>query len=74
MVVKCGWLARLCVENSLINFFAVLGKVDDACKVFGEMPVRDVYSWTSLLSAYAKNGMMGEAREVFLEMPVRGDV
>nr|GEW37663.1 hypothetical protein [Tanacetum cinerariifolium] len=49
MVIKNGYTSNLYVGNSVINFYAVFCKLDDACKVFDEMSERDVFSWTSLL-------------------------
>ncbi|KAL7098595.1 hypothetical protein ACP275_09G027300 [Erythranthe tilingii] len=74
MVVKNGYLLNLYVANSLISMYAVFARVDDACKVFEEMPERDVFSWTSLVGAYTKNGNMQRASDVFREMPLRNDV
>ncbi|KAL3835167.1 hypothetical protein ACJIZ3_009903 [Penstemon smallii] len=74
MLIRNGSVLNLYVANSLMNMYAVFGRADHAYKVFDEMPVRDVFSWTSLLSSYAKNGKMWRAGEVFSEMPVRNDV
>ncbi|GFQ03520.1 pentatricopeptide repeat-containing protein at5g66520 [Phtheirospermum japonicum] len=74
MVMKNGSLFNLYVANSLINMYAVFARVNDAHRVFDEMPERDVFSWTSLLSAFAKDGNMQRASDVFWEMPVRNDV
>ncbi|KAK6123404.1 hypothetical protein DH2020_042848 [Rehmannia glutinosa] len=74
MLIKNGTLLNLYVANSLINLYAVFAMVNDAHELFDEMPVRDVFSWTSLLCAYAKNGNMQRAGDIFREMPVRNDV
>ncbi|KAK6148428.1 hypothetical protein DH2020_019340 [Rehmannia glutinosa] len=74
MLIKNGTLLNLYVANSLINLYAVFAMVNDAHELFDEMPVRDVFSWTSLLCAYAKNGNMRRAGDIFREMPVRNDV
>ncbi|KAG6479250.1 hypothetical protein ZIOFF_062712 [Zingiber officinale] len=42
--------------------------VDDARKLFNEMPVRKVVSWTSLIADHAKDGRASEAIRVFKEM------
>lgn len=40
--------------NVLINAYVKFGLLDDAQKVFDEMPERNVISWTTMISAYAK--------------------
>ncbi|CDP17003.1 unnamed protein product [Coffea canephora] len=74
MIMKNGYISDLYVGNSVVNLYAVFGKMSDACKVFDEMSQRDVFSWTSLVCGYAKNGEMTKASQAFLEMPVRNDV
>jgi pentatricopeptide repeat protein len=35
----------------LLNMYSSLGFVGDACKVFDNMPVKDVVAWNSMLDA-----------------------
>ncbi|GJZ75042.1 pentatricopeptide repeat-containing protein [Tanacetum coccineum] len=74
MVIKNGYISNLYVGNSVINFYAVFCKLDDACKVFDEMPEKDVFSWTSLLGGHVRQGEMVTASEIFDVMPVRNMV
>lgn len=60
--------------NSLINLYFKCGRVDDADKVFYEMPERDVYTWTAMVSGYVLNGMMNLAVDSFEMMPKRTTV
>jgi pentatricopeptide repeat protein len=45
--------------------------VDDACRVFEEIPVRDVVSFSGLLTAHLKANALDAARVVFDKMPCR---
>ncbi|KAJ0713050.1 putative tetratricopeptide-like helical domain superfamily [Helianthus annuus] len=74
IVIKNGHVSNLYVGNSLINLYAVFCILDDACKVFDEMPERDVFSWTSLLGGHAKQGKIARACEIFAMMPIRNMV
>lgn len=73
-VVRNGSESDVFVGNSMVTMYSVFGRMDDALKVFDEMPVRDVVTWTSLVSGYAACGELGAAHKFFDEMPVRNDV
>ncbi|KAL6603220.1 hypothetical protein ACP70R_043581 [Stipagrostis hirtigluma subsp. patula] len=59
------------VENSLIGAYVACGDVGAARKVFDEMMVKDVISWTSIVVAYSRSGDMGSAEKVFQGCPVK---
>ncbi|KAJ1260609.1 hypothetical protein BS78_10G245400 [Paspalum vaginatum] len=59
------------VENSLIGAYVACGDVSAARKVFDEMTVKDVISWTSIVVAYSRSGDMGSAEDVFALCPVK---
>ncbi|CAM0909627.1 unnamed protein product [Alopecurus aequalis] len=59
------------VENSLIGAYVACGDVGAARRVFDEMVVKDVISWTSIVVAYSRSGDMGSAEEVFAQCPVK---
>ncbi|KAL6127075.1 hypothetical protein ACLB2K_075119 [Fragaria x ananassa] len=71
VVVKMGFACDVYVENSLVHFYGVCGECGDAKKVFDEMSVKDVVSWTGLVSGHVKAGLYGEAVELFLRMDVK---
>ncbi|XP_026443593.1 pentatricopeptide repeat-containing protein At3g62890-like [Papaver somniferum] len=74
LVIKFGCESDTFVCNSLLNFYSVFGKMEEARIVFEEMPQKDVVTWTSFLSGYTKHGKMDRAVELFSEMPERTDV
>uniref|UniRef100_A0A164ZGQ6 Pentatricopeptide repeat-containing protein n=1 Tax=Daucus carota subsp. sativus TaxID=79200 RepID=A0A164ZGQ6_DAUCS len=43
------------VLNSVVNMYAKCGCLEDARKVFDEMPVRDVVSWTALITGFSQH-------------------
>ncbi|KAG0552624.1 hypothetical protein BDA96_01G523300 [Sorghum bicolor] len=59
------------VHNALLHAYASRSAVDDAHRVFDEMPVRDVVSFSGLLTAHLKNNQLDSARMVFDQMPHR---
>ncbi|XP_056172415.1 pentatricopeptide repeat-containing protein At4g21065-like [Syzygium oleosum] len=62
------------LHNRLLHLYARSGQLDDARKLFDEMPRRDVFSWNAMLSAHAKCGSVGDMWATFDEMPVRDGV
>ncbi|XP_074562112.1 pentatricopeptide repeat-containing protein At1g71490 [Curcuma longa] len=63
---------NLFVHNALVAMYGKCGALDDAWKLFEEMPIRDVVSWNSIVSAYASRGMWEEAFELFGRMRAEG--
>ncbi|KAL3812721.1 hypothetical protein ACJIZ3_013989 [Penstemon smallii] len=58
--------------NALIAGLIRNGMVDDAGRLFNEMPERDVFSWSSMISGYSQNGLPNLAIELFHEMVEKG--
>lgn len=64
------------VETALMAMYGELGSVGSARKVFVEMSVRDVFSWSSMILIHVQNGEAGEGLDLFREMildHVKGD-
>ncbi|KAF8718241.1 hypothetical protein HU200_025735 [Digitaria exilis] len=60
------------VHNALMHAYASRAAVEEAQRVFDEMPVRDVVSFSGLLTAHLKgNNHLDSARIVFDQMPLR---
>ncbi|OEL26206.1 Pentatricopeptide repeat-containing protein [Dichanthelium oligosanthes] len=62
------------VGSALVDMYAKCGRVEDGRKIFGQMPERNVVTWTSMIDGYGKNGLSDEALQVFGEMRKRPDV
>ncbi|XP_038893523.1 pentatricopeptide repeat-containing protein At2g29760, chloroplastic [Benincasa hispida] len=73
----CSYIERkeikvdLTLCNAMLDMYTKCGSIDDAQKLFDEMPERDVFSWTTMLDGYAKMGDFDAARRVFDAMPVK---
>nr|CAB3501887.1 unnamed protein product [Digitaria exilis] len=59
------------VHNALMHAYASRAAVEEAQRVFDEMPVRDVVSFSGLLTAHLKGNHLDSARIVFDQMPLR---
>ncbi|KAI3816642.1 hypothetical protein L1987_16345 [Smallanthus sonchifolius] len=69
--LKLGFVFDRFVRNTLMLMYSLFVKMMDARKVFDEMPVRCVVSWTVLISGYGKIGDVEVARLAFDAAPVK---
>ncbi|KAL6195457.1 hypothetical protein ACLB2K_031076 [Fragaria x ananassa] len=60
---------NLTLNNAMLDMYVKCGSVEDAERLFGRMPEKDVVSWTTMLDGYARMGNYDEARRVFGAMP-----
>ncbi|XP_012570699.1 pentatricopeptide repeat-containing protein At4g32430, mitochondrial-like isoform X2 [Cicer arietinum] len=56
LIVKCGFGCEVFIGNALVTMYSRLEELDDARRVFDEMPIRDLVSWNAMLSGYAQEG------------------
>lgn len=70
VIVVMGFSSHVYVQNSLVHLYSVCGECRSASKVFDEMLVRDVVSWTCLVSGFVRTGLFDEAVALFLRMDV----
>ncbi|KAK1375406.1 pentatricopeptide repeat-containing protein, mitochondrial [Heracleum sosnowskyi] len=56
------------IGSAILDMYSKCGRVEDARRVFDFMPVKNVFSWTSMIDGYGKNGNPAEALELFSSM------
>ncbi|RVW41332.1 Pentatricopeptide repeat-containing protein, mitochondrial [Vitis vinifera] len=67
-VLITGLLGDVVVMNSLIDMYMKCEMVDDSERVFDEMDVRDVITWTTMIVGYMQMGRGLEGLELLKEM------
>lgn len=67
-VVKTGLEFDTYVCNSIMDMYAVLGKICNVKKLFDEMPDKDVVSWNVSISGHVKCMRFEDAVDVFRRM------
>lgn len=60
--------------NAMVDMYIKCGDLGRARKIFCQMEVKDVFSWTSMINGYARNGEVDFAKKCFDEMPERNVV
>ncbi|XP_039118555.1 pentatricopeptide repeat-containing protein At2g13600-like isoform X2 [Dioscorea cayenensis subsp. rotundata] len=68
LVIKGGLGFDRFVEIALVGVYAKCGSLDDALKVFYEIPVKSPVAWNAMISGYVCNGFLVEAAEMCQEM------
>ncbi|CAN1229793.1 Pentatricopeptide repeat-containing protein At1g28690, mitochondrial [Linum grandiflorum] len=58
------------ISSALVDMYAKCGEIDDARRVFDEMPLKNVFSWSSMIDGYGKSGETEKALELFGRMEV----
>eukprot|EP00249_Psilotum_nudum_P012827 c24006_g16_i1 orf=3-1022(+) len=71
-IIAAGLVRDVTVGNSLVNMYGKCKSVNDARRVFDEMRIRNVVSWTVMIAAYCQNGHGKKALELFLQMQEGG--
>ncbi|PIA28798.1 hypothetical protein AQUCO_06600011v1 [Aquilegia coerulea] len=60
-----GFESDLFVSSALIDMYSKCGVLNDARKLFDEIPMRNVVSWTSMVTGYVQNDNPHEALSLF---------
>lgn len=68
-MIISGFVPTVFVSNCLIQMYVKCAKLDNAQKVFDEMPIRDTVSWNSMVFGYVGEGDMTRAQSVFDFIP-----
>ncbi|CAK9234682.1 unnamed protein product [Sphagnum troendelagicum] len=67
-IIQSGCESDVSVGNSLIDMYGKCGSMEDARRVFNEMPSHNVVSWTTIIFGYVKSGQGQKALELFQQM------
>ncbi|XP_010929744.1 putative pentatricopeptide repeat-containing protein At3g25060, mitochondrial [Elaeis guineensis] len=63
-----GYKHDVFVCSSLLNLYAKCGKMDEAMKLFDEMPMKDLVSWTTMIMGFVNVGRPLEAIGIYRKM------
>ncbi|RZC88273.1 hypothetical protein C5167_016094 [Papaver somniferum] len=71
-ILQRGLETNIALANALIDMYAKCGNLKDSCRVFTEMPRRNLISWTSMMNGYGSHGYANEAIGLFDKMVKSG--
>ncbi|KAF2311017.1 hypothetical protein GH714_019113 [Hevea brasiliensis] len=65
VIIKNGWSSAVEAKNSILSFYAKLGSLNDAMKVFEPTGILTQVSWNAIIDAHMKAGNIHEAFLMF---------
>ncbi|KAD4584641.1 hypothetical protein E3N88_22242 [Mikania micrantha] len=65
LALKTGYDIDVFVGSSVVDMYSKCGKIEDARKLFDEMPMKNVVSWSGMIYGYAQLGENEEALWLF---------
>ncbi|XP_057977495.1 pentatricopeptide repeat-containing protein At4g16835, mitochondrial [Malania oleifera] len=68
LIYKSPLYSSTTVGTSLLSMYCKCGDLEDAWKLFIEMPQKDVVTWNAMISGYAQHGVAEKALCLFNEM------
>lgn len=71
-IVGNGFEMDIIVENALVNLHGKCGSMEDAQKLFDNMPQHDAVTWTAIIGAYAMLGKSQTALQLYQQMLLEG--
>lgn len=71
-IIKSSLDSDVVIGSSLIDIYARCGGLEEARKVFDEVPSPNVVLWAVMISGYAQHGLGTPALELFRKMQKRG--
>ncbi|KAG6786196.1 hypothetical protein POTOM_007791 [Populus tomentosa] len=67
-LIKTGCSHNVYIACNLVSMYVDFTFLIDAYKVFDEMPVKNIVTWTTMVSAYTSNGKPREAIKLYTRM------
>ncbi|KAI5682049.1 hypothetical protein M9H77_03277 [Catharanthus roseus] len=68
LVFVNGFISNIYVGSSLISFYGKCGILNDAYKMFDEMPLKNVVSWTAMINGFAQENQVDRSLQLYNEM------
>ncbi|KAL8240533.1 hypothetical protein R6Q59_013888 [Mikania micrantha] len=66
--VKTDFVSSVFVGSALLDMYMKTGKVHEGCRVFDEMPIRNVVSWTAVITGLVRAGFNMEGILYFAKL------
>lgn len=64
-ILALGFLPHVTLQTDLLLMYSKCNHLDDARRIFDEMPERNMHSWNILISSYCQSSLFNESISVF---------
>ncbi len=71
-IIQSSCKADVFVGSSLVDMYSKCGSMEDACKVFNNMPSRNAVTWNAMILGHVKCGEGQKAPKLFHQMQQKG--
>ncbi|XP_022751402.1 putative pentatricopeptide repeat-containing protein At3g47840 [Durio zibethinus] len=71
-LVKSGFVNSVFVGSALLDMYTKFGKIEQGIKVFDEMPIKNVVSWTAIITGLVHGGFYKKGLVYLSEMRKSG--
>ncbi|KAJ0031214.1 hypothetical protein Pint_12764 [Pistacia integerrima] len=68
-ILKYGMSVDGFLGNALIDLYAKCEQVNEACRIFEQLPYKTVVTWNTMLDGFCRNGNTSKARAFFDVIP-----
>lgn len=68
VVINLGFQSVVFLLTALLAMYSQSGQLDNAHKLFDEMPQKNLVTWTALISTYVNNQRPNKALDIFRQM------
>ncbi|KAI3760505.1 hypothetical protein L1987_50900 [Smallanthus sonchifolius] len=68
LCIKYGFLSSVVVGTALVEMYWKCSNVDDSCRVFDDLPDKNVVTWTSMITGYTQNQQTDDAMRMVRKM------
>ncbi|KAF6165167.1 hypothetical protein GIB67_000751 [Kingdonia uniflora] len=72
LAVSMGFVYDVVTGSALVDMYAKCKSLEDSCRVFSEMPVRNWISWSAVIAGCVQNDQLLDSFELFKEMLEEG--
>ncbi|KAI3450976.1 hypothetical protein Pfo_007641 [Paulownia fortunei] len=66
--VKTGFVNSVFVGSAMLDMYMKNGRVFEGCRLFDEMPLRNVVSWTAIITGLVRAGFNSQGLSYFAKM------
>ncbi|GLT27306.1 hypothetical protein SLA2020_023140 [Shorea laevis] len=72
IAIQSGLAANVAVGTAILHMYSKCGAVETSRKVFDQIPLKNIVSWSAMVAAYGINGLPREALALIAEMKLHG--